>query len=58
MFEIEAAAESDVESWYCHALNEQRTVTVEDIRAEGTNANPTKNLSKQFSPESVTMTRN
>jgi transposase InsO family protein len=35
VFEIEAAAESVVESGCCHALNEQGTVTVEDIRAEG-----------------------
>jgi hypothetical protein len=35
VFEIEAAAESVVESGYCHALNEQGTVTVEDIRDEG-----------------------
>ncbi|XP_028415680.1 uncharacterized protein K02A2.6-like [Dendronephthya gigantea] len=33
--EIEAAAESVVEGWYCHALNEQRAVTVDDIRTEG-----------------------
>lgn len=35
VLEIEAAAESVVEAGYCHALNEQRAVTVEDIRAEG-----------------------
>ncbi|CAB4015456.1 Hypothetical predicted protein [Paramuricea clavata] len=35
VFEIKAAAESVVESGCCHALNEQGTVTVEDIRAEG-----------------------
>ena len=36
VFEIEAPAESVVESWHCHALNEQRAVTKEDIRAEVT----------------------
>ena len=36
MLEIEVVTGSVVESWYCHALNEQRAVTVEDIRAEGT----------------------
>lgn len=27
VFKIEAAAESVVEGWFCHALNEQRAVT-------------------------------
>ena len=35
VFEIEAAVESVVKSGYCHTLNEQGTVTVEDIRDEG-----------------------
>ena len=46
MFEIQAAAESVVESWYCHALNEQRAVTVKDIIAEGTKCKSYQKLVK------------
>ena len=45
-FEIEALAESVVESWYCDALNEQRAVTVEDTRAEGTKCKSYQKLVK------------
>ena len=46
VFEIQAAAESVVESWYCHALNEQRAVTVKDIIAEGTKCKSYQKLVK------------
>ena len=46
VFKIEAAAESVIEGCYCHALNEQRAVTVEDIRAEGTKCKSYQKLVK------------
>ena len=46
VLEIEAVAESVLKSWHCHALNEQRAVTVEDIRAEGTKCKSYQKLVK------------
>ncbi|CAB4002721.1 Hypothetical predicted protein [Paramuricea clavata] len=51
VFEIEAAAENVVESGCCHALNEQGTVTVEDIRAEGERCEVYQRSVKQSSRE-------
>ena len=46
VLEIEAVAESVLKSWHCHALNEQKAVTVEDIRAEGTKCKSYQKLVK------------